>query len=173
MSGRRALIESLGTHVFLLGPHGCGKSTVGRRLTARGYIHLSVGLIGRLARRGARPADIPLRLLQVMARHVPGEALNPQAATEILDYARSLDKVVIDGFPANIEHLALLDDIERWEFVYVLTPRQIREQRLLARADTTKRAWTPGLKSSRDELLPDLCRHLRSQRQLSQLSNAR
>jgi adenylate kinase family enzyme len=160
----------VGSHVFLLGPHGCGKSTIGRNLAAQGYIHLSIGLIGRLARRGARPADIPVRLLQVMARHVPGEALDPRAATEILDYARSLEKVVIDGFPAHVEHLALLNDIERWQFVYVLTPRQIREQRLKARAETTKRGWTPGLKSARDGLLPALCWHLRSKGQLLRYS---
>ncbi|WP_150609294.1 MULTISPECIES: AAA family ATPase [Pandoraea] len=157
---------NVGSHVFLLGPHGCGKSTIGRHLAAQGYVHLSIGLIGRLARRGARPADLPVRVLQVMARHVPGEALDPRAATEILDYARSLDRVVIDGFPAHVEHLALLNDIERWKFVYVLTPRQIREQRLRARAETTKRGWSPGLKSVRDSLLPSLCWHLRSNGQL-------
>jgi hypothetical protein len=108
-----------------------------------------------------------------MARHVPGDALNPLAAREILDYARNLEKVVIDGFPAHVEHLALLNDIERWQFVYVLTPRQIREQRLKARAETSRRGWTPGLKSSRDCLLPALCWHLRSKGQLLRYSNGR
>ncbi|PNE59643.1 hypothetical protein A8H39_00395 [Paraburkholderia fungorum] len=162
---------NVGSHVFLLGPHGCGKSTIGRNLAAQGYVHLSIGLIGRLARRGSRPADIPVRLLQVMARHVPGEALDARAASVILDYARSLEKVVIDGFPAHVEHLALLNDIERWRFVYVLTPRQIREERLIKRAEDTKRGWTPGLKSARDGLLPALCWHLRSKGQLLRHSN--
>lgn len=162
---------NVGSHVFLLGPHGCGKSTIGRHLAAQGYAHISIGLIGRLARRGARPADIPLRLLQVMSRHVPGDPLDPRAAIELLDHARSLEKVVIDGFPAHIEHLALLHDIDRWQFVYVLTPRQIREQRLMARAETTNRGWTPGLKSARDGLLPALCWHLRSKGKLLRHSN--
>lgn len=162
---------TFGSHVFLLGPHGCGKSTIGRQLGEQGYVHLSIGLIGRLARRGARPADVPLRLLQLMSRHVPGTPLDSRAAIALIDYAKSLDKVVIDGFPAQVDHLALLDVSDRWQFVYVLVPRQIRERRLLARAETSKRGWTPGLKSERDELLPALCRHLRSQGKLLLHSN--
>lgn len=162
---------TFGSHIFLLGPHGCGKSTIGRQLAAQGYVHLSIGLIGRLARLGARPADIPLRLLQVMSRHVPGDPLDPRAAIALLDYAKSLEKVVIDGFPAHIDHLALLGNEDRWQFVYVLAPRQVREQRLMARAETTNRAWTPGLKSARDGLLPALCWHLRSKGKLLRHSN--
>ncbi len=49
---------NVGSHVFLLGPHGCGKSTIGRHLAAQGYAHISIGLIGRLARRApARPTS--------------------------------------------------------------------------------------------------------------------
>lgn len=157
--------------ICLLGPHGSGKSAIGRHLVAQGYAHLSVGLIGRLARRRVPVADIPLSLLQVMARHTPGEALVPGAAVELLRYARTLPKVVIDGFPGHVEHLPLLDDIEQWQFVYILTPRQIREHRLVLRAATTRRGWTAGGKSPRDALLPELCRHLRSEGRLIRVSN--
>ncbi|WP_321817002.1 MULTISPECIES: AAA family ATPase [unclassified Paraburkholderia] len=157
--------------IFLLGPHGSGKSSIGRQLVEQGYVHLSIGLIGRLARRRLPVADLPVSLLHVMARHTPGEALESRAAAEILQYARTLPKVVIDGFPGHVEHLGLVGDMPQWQFVYVLTPRSVREGRLELRAATSRRGWTPGGKSPRDALLPVLCRHLRNQDRLLCVSN--
>ncbi|WP_321935564.1 AAA family ATPase [Paraburkholderia sp. J8-2] len=167
-----ASLAQHGTHLFLLGPHGCGKSTWGKALTAHGYVHLSVGLIARLARKRQRPSDIPGRLLLRLARHVPGQPMDDAAARELLDFARTLERVVIDGFPGHADHLSLLDDRERWRFVYLLTPRPVREQRLLQRAQDSLRSWTPGGRSARDEALPDLCRALRDRHALTCVSNA-
>lgn len=160
-----------GTHLFLLGPHGCGKSTWGKVLATQGYVHLSVGQIARLARRRQRPSDIPTRLVLLLSRHVPGHPMEESAARELLDHARSLDRVVIDGFPGDVGHLALIDDIDRWGFVYLRTPRELREERLLARAQQSRRNWTPGGRSARDEALPALCRALREARRLVSVSN--
>ncbi|MFP3637492.1 hypothetical protein [Paraburkholderia sp. SIMBA_054] len=161
-----------GPRTFLIGPHGSGKSSLGRAMTAQGYKHLSIGTLARLVKRHRRPADIPGKLLFELARHEPGTPLAPRAVDRLVEYITTLPRVVVDGFPATREHLAALGDLSEWSFVYVYTPRQVRETRLVARAETTPRGWTPGGKSERDLALPPLCGALRESKSLSFFDNS-
>ncbi|MBN3760951.1 hypothetical protein [Burkholderia sp. Ac-20365] len=161
-----------GPRTFLIGPHGSGKSSLGRALAQHGYEHLSIGTLARLIKRKRRPSDIPGRLILELARHEPGTPLAPRAATVLIEFLRQRPRIAVDGFPATAEHLQLLGDLADWSFVYVHTPRQNRETRLIARAETTPRGWTPGRKSERDLALPALCQALRGRTRLHFFDNA-
>lgn len=162
----------LGNRICLLGPHGSGKSSVGRALIAHGYEHISIGAVARLARRNLNPSNIPGRLRIVLARHRPGSPLDPLAVSELLDHIRSRPRIVVDGFPASVEHLAAIGALDELIFVYVYTPRPAREARLIVRAQTTPRGWQPGGRSERDIALPALCRALRERGNLRFFNNA-
>lgn len=160
-----------GDRVCLLGPHGSGKSSVGRALIAHGYEHISIGTVARLARRNLNPSNIPGRLRILLARHVPGSPLDPLTVSELLDHIRRRPRIVVDGFPATVEHLAAIGALEELRFVYVYTPRQAREARLIVRAQTTPRGWQPGGRSQRDIALPTLCGALRERGNLRFFNN--
>ncbi len=157
---------SFGNRVLLLGPHGSGKSSLGRYLAQQGYEHLSVGTLARIARRGTIPSNVPLRLIMLLARHSPGQPLEAMAAKMLVEYANTRSKVVIDGFPGTAEHVQLLPDLASWDFVYVWTPRQLRHERLVIRSELTARKWNPGGRSARDHLLPMLCKEVRARTRL-------
>lgn len=165
-------LEDLRPRVFLLGPHGSGKGRLGRALGAHGYFHISVGALGRLARRRQFVSDVPMRLQLLMSRHEPGTPLAGQAVDHLVDHVRSRQRVVVDGFPGSTDHLAVLGDLELWSFVYVYTPKVIREARLMHRAEKTVRKWTPGGLSARDLALPHLCREIRERTTLHVFNNA-
>jgi len=160
-----------GTHVLLIGPHGSGKSTIGRNLVDQGYVHLSVGTLARLAKRLHRPSNIPNRLFMMLARHVPGTPVDSATASMLVEHALSLPKVVIDGFPAVASHIDELPDLANWDIVYVLTPKQIREARLKQRSLDTPRKWQAGGRSERDAALPSLCRAIRERTEMRTISN--
>ena len=165
-------LGALRSHVFLLGPHGCGKGTLGRALGAHGYEHISVGALGRLARKRQFVGNVPMKLQLLMLRHVPGTPLAGPAVDHLVEHVRSCGRVVVDGFPGSIDHLAALGDLQLWSFVYVYAPKATRETRLIERAERTSRNWTPGGHSERDLALPALCRDLRARTTLHVFNNA-
>lgn len=154
----------------LLGRHGSGKSTIGAALQAFGYQHLSVGALRRVAQSNQFPSDVPAGLVSAMRRERPGAPLTPLAARRLVEHANSVGQLVLDGFPSSPDHLALLppDTV----FCVVWTPALLREARLHARAASSKRLWTPGLASAREDALPDLIRQVRRTHRCLFIANA-
>jgi hypothetical protein len=147
------------TLVCLIGRHGSGKSTIGARLAAEGFRHISVGLLRRLAQSKQYPSDVPAGLISAMGRERPGTLLSPLTAQRLVTHACSGSPTILDGFPASPAQIDLLpaDTI----FCVVWTPHVLRGTRLEGRAATTKRQWTPGRASEREASLPSLIAHVR------------
>lgn len=148
--------------IALIGPHGAGKSTLGKIYESNGYTHINVGFLARMARRKLFPASVPLRLLFELRKHQPGTILGDAIVIELMQWIARLDKVVIDGFPSHLKHLELIDAPDNWIIKYLYCPRAIRESRLAARSLSSSRKWTPGLPSERDLALPSLIKQLKS-----------
>jgi hypothetical protein len=130
-----------------------------------------VGALGRLARKRQFVSNVPMKLQLLMLRHVPGTPLAGQVVEHLVEHVRSCSRVVVDGFPGSIEHLAALGDLEQWSFVYVYAPKTEREKRLTERAQRTSRNWTAGGHSERDLALPALWRDLRARTTLHVFNN--
>lgn len=147
------------TLVCLIGRHGSGKSTIGAFLAARGYRHISVGLLRRLAQAKQYPSDVPAGLISAMGRERPGALLSHLTAQRLVAHACSATPTILDGFPASPEQIALLpaDTI----FCVVWAPHALRNIRLENRAATTKRQWIPGRASEREAALPALIASVR------------
>jgi adenylate kinase family enzyme len=145
--------------IFLIGRHGSGKSTIGSALAARGYLHLSIGLLRRLARSGSYPTDIPAVLLAAIGRSKPGAPLPLEVANRLLVFANSSPLVVIDGFPASIDHISILPSDSL--IGLVSTRKRARISRLMHRAAISQRQWIEGRESSREEALPTVIRSAR------------
>lgn len=155
--------------ICLIGRHGSGKSTIGTEMCKRGFTHLSVGLLRRLAVEKTYPSDVPFILMTALRRHRPGAPLPTEVAQKFIAHAQSLKNCVVDGFPASIEHLSLLP--KDAVLVLVWAPKQIREQRLEARSQSTKRIWTPGRPSERESSLNTVLKAARKDRKIIFLSN--
>lgn len=144
--------------VFLVGLHGTGKSTVGRQLAQHhGWRHISLGDLGRLARKNKRPNDVSLRLMVCMAAFRPGSDLPETTINAIVGEVtrNGHDRpVVCDGFPVKTEHIQRLP--QGAIVIELVCNQQTRENRLAERESNTLRKWTPGLPSIRDAALPDL-----------------
>ncbi|MFJ1258388.1 AAA family ATPase [Cupriavidus sp. CuC1] len=132
----------------LIGPHGVGKSTIGRMLADRGFWHLSIGTLRRLARKGMLPSDIPIRLLVTLRDADPGRPLPDLVVAAVIELAKTRDRVVIDGLPSSPSHLALLDP--SWRIISVTAPDELRLDRLKTRAGQSARAWVAARASARD-----------------------
>lgn len=61
------------------------------------------------------------------------------------------ERVVCDGFPASPEHLQVIPAGST--LVLVSCDEDLRQDRLSDRALSTRRSWTPGMPSERDELV--------------------
>ncbi|WP_416047358.1 AAA family ATPase [Cupriavidus basilensis] len=132
----------------LIGPHGAGKSTIGRMLADDGYWHISIGALRRLAQKGMLPSDIPVRVL-VMLRDVDaGRPLPDSVAAAVIALAQTRPRIVLDGLPSIPSHLPLLD--ASWRIIYVSAPERVRHERLRNRAGQSARAWLAGGTSARD-----------------------
>jgi cytidylate kinase len=139
------------SHLFLIGRHGAGKSTIGAELAKRGYKHISVGLLRRLARANQLPSDFPYALMAAMRRTQPGEALPDDVARKLVAYALQFNRFVLDGFPVSVDHLDLLPPAAL--IGVVCAPSVARNDRLQARAENSQRAWIAGRRSAREESL--------------------
>lgn len=157
------------TLIVLLGRHGSGKSTIGSRLENHGFKHISVGMIRRLAQSRQYPVDIPVPLLISMKRAKPGQVLDSKATSQLLKFTHELGNCVIDGFPTVVDQLQYLPN--EAVFVYVGIAKAIRENRLVIRAATSKRQWTPGLHSEREAALASLVKQIRTDQKLIYVSN--
>lgn len=159
--------------VFLIGRHGTGKSTIGRTLESEyGWHHVSLGDLGRLARRHQLPRDFPLRFVALLSGHQPGTPLRNELVEAMLrhiEQRRGLTPVSVDGFPSDVSHVALLprDAV----VVHVTLNEEDREMRLEQRSQSSKRMWTKGVLSSRDEALPVVLHALNAGRQVHEVCN--
>ena len=133
--------------LFLVGLHGSGKTTLGRLLKDRhGWRQLSVGDLGRLARRNKLPQGVSLRLMLTLAQATPGKHIDDAAVALLLaqiDAWRRDTPVAVDGFPSLPAHLLRTPD--RAGVVHVECARAICEPRLMLRSEKTQRKWTPAL----------------------------
>lgn len=147
----------MATHalVCLVGFHGTGKTSIARHLVKdAGFQHLSVGDLGRLARRGRVPSNVPSTLMVLLARTTPGSILDDLTAEHLVAHLftlRATGPVVVDGFPACPGHVKFLDD--RCFVAHITLSEQERNDRLLERGKQTVRQWTPGGSSARDQAL--------------------
>ena len=147
------------TLICLIGRHGSGKSTLGRLLSLRGFEHISVGVLFRLAKKGRYPSDIPVRIMIRLGRLPPGTPMPENIARDLLSYAATKRHCLIDGFPATTAHLSLLPPGVR--VVLMWSPKALRMARLEHRSANSVRKWTNGRTSARDNELADLLRHCR------------
>lgn len=147
--------------VCLVGRHGSGKSTIGAMLESFGYKHVSVGLLRRLARHGKYPADVPMSLMLALRRMPAGGPMPPDVSAKLLEFAKTFDKCIIDGFPANLDHVHMLPLGTR--VVLVWCPEDLRVQRLNDRAAATVRQWTAGRPSDRESSLAAVVAQCRRQ----------
>lgn len=160
--------------VFLLGLHGCGKSSIGRALqNEHGWQHLSIGDLARLARKRRLPQSVPIRLMVMLAGHQVGHPFRHELVLALLSHIkelRSRSPVVIDGFPVEASQVRLCP--RPFTAIHVTLDDESRVARLQARAQETKRAWTPGLPSARDEALPSVLSELQGMSLLAQVTNS-
>lgn len=140
--------------ICLIGRHGSGKSAIGAELAKLGYFHISVGLLRRLSSANQFPSDFPVPLMLAMRRARPGVSLPADIGEKIVKFALSHTKCVIDGFPASLENLDQLPAQTHFGFVWV--PRTTREDRLMLRSETSKRLWTPGRQTEREQVMAAL-----------------
>lgn len=159
----------MGNLICLIGRHGAGKSSIGLFLAKQGYVHLSLGLLRRLATAGKYPSDIPVSLMLSIRRMRPAMPLPTDVIRKLLAHASGCERCVIDGFPTSIEHLSILP--KSTKIVYVWTPTLSRMERLRKRADNSQRQWTTGLSSHRDHSLPYLLREMRKRGSFRFISN--
>ena len=153
--------------IAFIGPHGAGKSTLGKKYTLDGYTHINIGFLARMSRRKILPKDIPLRVMFELRKHKPGTILGDSIIVELMKWINSLDLVVVDGFPSHPRHLGLIPDPQNWEVGYVYCPKAIRESRLKERSLATNRKWTPGLTSERDLSLVSLIREIKDSKKIT------
>lgn len=138
--------------ICLIGLHGTGKTTIARNLVSlAGYKAVSVGDIGRLARKGRLPNDVPSTLMVLLARIRPGAIIDDATAKHLTSYLlmlRETSPVVVDGFPACANHVRHLDS--DCLVAHITVSDGLRERRLSIRSEQTPRKWTPGGVSARD-----------------------
>lgn len=157
--------------ICLVGRHGSGKSTIGAALASQGAKHISVGLMRRLAAAGQMPADIPASLMAAIRRAKPGAVLSCDVATKLLRFAASFEHCVLDGFPSTYAHIDMLPPAAIVGVVW--TPYELRLARLNKRSDTSKRIWTPGRPSEREQSLAGVIKHARAIRRVVFIPNRR
>lgn len=156
--------------ICLIGRHGAGKSTIGTAMRAHGFRHLSVGTLRRLARHNQFPADVPYSFMAALKRLPAGQPLPERLAVDLIGHATSLGPCILDGFPASVDHLALLPPNTVVGFVWA--PKGQCEERLTKRAEATLRQWTAGRESAREAALASVVRAARLRFPLVFIRNA-
>lgn len=149
----------ISTHpcVFLLGLHGAGKTTLGRHLQSHhGWLHVSLGDLGRLARSRRLPKEFGVRLMGALAAQPPGERLSASLITALLNELerhRSAQPVSVDGFPTEPYQLSMLPSGSH--LVNLQLDEATRSSRLDHRSATTVRQWSAqAALAPRDRDLP-------------------
>lgn len=146
--------DSTSKLICFIGMHGVGKSSVALTLAKEvGGIHLSVGDLCRLARRGKVPDGVPIRLMAALARHTPGSILGSEVSTHLIDYLAKLLRlrktICVDGFPSTSGHVEQLAAVptfkENLRIVHVLCNDELRIARLLRRSQETGRKWSQDM----------------------------
>lgn len=140
--------------ICLIGRHGAGKSSIGAAMRRHGYGHLSVGTLRRLARHNQFPSDVPYSFMAGLKRLQPGQTLPERLASDLIRHASSMQRCVLDGFPASVDHLNLLP--RDATIAVVWAPHQVRVSRLQERAEHTLRRWTSGKDSARENSLAEV-----------------
>jgi adenylate kinase family enzyme len=141
--------------IFLIGLHGCGKSSIGKCIQeVDGWRSYSVGDLGRSARRNRPVEGISIRTLVRLGQTPAGTPMSNQLAQMLIADLSKHEKVVCDGFPASPEHLQFLPAGS--VLTLVNCNETERERRLTQRAEDTSRAWTPGIPSQRDALVQEV-----------------
>lgn len=158
--------------VFLLGLHGVGKTTLGRHLHAEhGWLHVSLGDLGRLARKRRVPREFGVRLMGALAGQIPGERLKPpliDALLQEVERHRMERPVSIDGFPTEPFHLPLLPHGSL--VIHLQVDEATRSFRLEQRSTTTARQWSAqAVPAPRDRDLPLILEQLGSSSSLRHL----
>lgn len=141
--------------VYLIGSHGTGKTTIGKSLADNfSWEHLSVGDLGRNARRNFRVPGISIRLLSMLAMEEPGSSISQRTAKQLIseiENKNTCKNMVCDGFPSHPNHINMIQ--AHSEIILIQTPEELRQQRLSDRVELTGRKWTPGKVTIRDDLL--------------------
>lgn len=135
-------------HVALIGPHGSGKGAAGHFLRRLGYTHWSVGDIRRRLRAGAPTDDLPPILVAAVRRARPDEPLALSAVRAILSAAEAVPLCAIDGIPDGAGHAGLF--AAPWRVLHLRCPEDMRQHRLMLRAQQSSRLWLDGVHSARD-----------------------
>lgn len=150
--------------IFLIGLHGCGKSTVGQHLQERhGYLHISVGSLARLAKKRRLPVEFSHTFMVRLCAHLPGMPMSPRLIESLLaeiSIHNQYRPVVVDGFPASVDHVKTLP--AACVVVNLSINESVRQERLIHRSQTTNRKWTPGMSSQRDDDLPEVVKAIQS-----------
>ena len=163
--------SSLPLLLCLVGRHGSGKSSIGRRLAEKhGWQHISPGSLGRLARARKILPGVPMPLIMSMGQIRPGEPLRNACARRLLEYASTFDVCVLDGFPAVCAHVSFMP--AGAVIFVVVSPKKVRTELLLKRAGMTLRKWTEGRPSLRDEALSGMLSRLRESHRVFVVRNA-
>lgn len=138
--------------------HGVGKSSVAVALAKDvGGVHLSIGDLCRLARRGKVPDGLPIRLMAALARHTPGSILGSEVSTHLIDYLTKLHRarkaICVDGFPSTFGHVEQLAAVPSFKgnlhIVHVQCNDELRIARLLRRSQETGRRWSQDMDLSK------------------------
>ena len=144
--------------IFLVGLHGSGKTTLGRLLQSQhGWLHISMGNLGRLARSMRIPCEHSIRFMTALSKQAPGQALTVEVVAQLLSEIERLRQsrpVSVDGFPSDPSHASLIP--EKSTVMHIMVDELERETRLIRRAEETVRQWNPGQLSLRDQMLPSV-----------------
>jgi adenylate kinase len=144
--------------ILFFGPAGAGKSVQGQVLAARqGWRWLSAGQLLRDTK------DEEVIKIQQTGELVPTDKIN-KIVVEALGKAKNINKVVLDGFPRNVEQARWLiesqpDHGRSISLVFVLeVPRSeaIKRLQLRGRADDTIEIIDARIKQYRQEMYPIL-----------------
>lgn len=144
--------------ILFFGPAGAGKSVQGQMLSARhGWRWISAGQLLRDTH------DIELLKIINTGQLVSNEQIN-QIVGDALKRAKSIDKVILDGFPRKLEQAKwLVESQPEHERSIALTivlevPREELQKRLVVRGrpDDTPETIEERLKTYRQEIYPIL-----------------
>ena len=132
--------------IFVLGGPGCGKGTQCAKIKERFiFEHLSTGDLLREELKSGSEYAIMMENLMKEGKLVPSEILLQIIKKTITNVSYINRKVLLDGFPRNLENLTKWDEIigDQFEVAFLLffeCRAEVLEQRILERAKTSGRS---------------------------------